>query len=220
MLIDLKGIIESPFPVYWVEAFNEAAQKWIPVDPLTTKTVSKPLELEPTLGDSQNKLSYVLAFEEDGSARDVTRRYARAYNAKTRKLRVEATEGGEKWWRQVLKTYRRSYGLPRDQIEDTALAAREAAEGMPKNVMDFKDHPYYALERHLKRSEVIYPKREVGKVGVGRKGRYQILEPIFRRRDVHVVKSADSWYRQGREIKVGFIVKCGYLILVLILYAR
>lgn len=80
--------------------------------------------------------------------------------------------------------------------------SKEAAEPMPKNVLDFKDHPYYALERHLKRGEVIHPKREAGKVAVGRNGGQQILEPIFRRRDVHIVKSADSWYRMGREIKV------------------
>lgn len=201
-MIGPKRIKESPFPVYWIEAFNEAVQKWIPVDPLITETVSKPSKFEPPASDSQNHLSYVLAFEDDGSARDVTRRYAKAYNAKTRRARVEATKGGENWWRRILKIYRRSYELPRDQVEDAELAAREAAEEMPRNVMDFKDHPYYALERHLKRGEVIHPKREVGKVGAGRGGGKQVLEPIFRRRDVHVVKSADSWYRQGREIKV------------------
>ena len=103
-----------------------------------------------------------------------------------------------------MKLYGRTYELARDQVEESQLTAREAAEGMPKNVLDFKDHPYYALERHLKRNEVVHPKREVGKVATGRSGGAQISEPIFRRRDVHVVKSADSWYRLGREIKVGF----------------
>jgi xeroderma pigmentosum group C-complementing protein len=109
-----------------------------------------------------------------------------------------------------MKMYKRAYDLPRDQIEDSELAAREAAEQMPKNVLDFKDHPHYALERHLKRGEVIHPKREVGKVAAGRSGGNQILEPIFRRRDVHVVKSGDSWYRMGREIKVDSY-PCDYL---------
>lgn len=105
-----------------------------------------------------------------------------------------------------MKIWKRPYDLARDQIEDSSLASREAAEPMPKNVLDFKDHPYYALERHLKRSEVIHPKREAGKVAVGRSGGQQILEPIFRRRDVHVVKSANSWYRMGREIKVKLLL--------------
>ena len=145
-------------------------------------------------------MSYVVAFEDDGSARDVTRRYAKAYNAKTRRDRVEVTKGGEKWWRRLLRLYRRSHGLDRDQVEDAELTAKEAAEPMPRNVQDFKDHPYYALERHLKRHEVIHPKREVGKVGAGTTN---ALESIYRRRDVHQLKSADKWYRMGREIKVG-----------------
>ena len=153
----------------------------------------------------QNSMTYVLAFESDGSARDVTRRYAKAFNAKTRRGRLEVVQGGESWWRRVFKMYTRAYDLPRDQIENAELAAREAAEPMPKNVLDFKNHPYYALERHLKRSEVIHPKREVGKVSAGRSGRTQILERVFRRRDVHLVKSGDGWYRLGREVKVGFL---------------
>lgn len=151
-------------------------------------------------------MSYVIAFENDGTARDVTTRYVRAYNAKTRKNRVEVTKGGERWWRKVLNLFDRPYDLDRDQVEDAELAAKEAAEEMPRNVQDFKDHPYYALERHLRRNEVIHPKREVGKVTIGKAGTSgtdKALESIYRRRDVQVVKSADSWYRLGREIKPG-----------------
>lgn len=188
--------------MYWVEAFNEAIQKWIPVDPLVTRTIAKPSKFEPPAGEPDNNMSYVLAFEENGSARDVTKRYVKAYNAKTRRERVEITDGGEKWWRKVMKMWRSRYRLDRDQLEDAELATKEASEPMPRNVQDFKDHPYYALERHLKRHEAIHPKREVGKVGAGRSGGTNLLEPIYRRRDVHVVKSADKWYRLGREIKV------------------
>lgn len=102
-----------------------------------------------------------------------------------------------------MKRYTRAYDLPSDQIENSELVAKEAAEPMPKNVLDFKNHPYYALERHLKRNEVIHPKRQVGKVAAGRSGGMQVLEPVFRRQDVHVVKSGDSWYRLGREVQVG-----------------
>ena len=148
-------------------------------------------------------MSYVIAFEDDGCARDVTRRYTKAYNAKTRRDRVEVTIGGERWLRKVMKMYRRPHILNRDQVEDAELAAKEAAEPMPRNVQDFKDHPYYALERHLKRHEFIHPKREVGKIGAGRASSTNTLESIYRRRDVHMVKSADKWYRLGREIKPG-----------------
>ena len=145
-------------------------------------------------------MTYVIAFEDDGSARDVTRRYVKAYNGKTRRHRVEVMSGGERWWRRVMKMFRRSYPLDRDQLEDAELSAKEAQEPMPRNVQDFKGHPYYALERHMKRHEVIHPKREVGKVSAGRSN--DALETIYRRRDVHSVKSAEKWYRLGREIKV------------------
>lgn len=197
-----KPIRESKYPVYWVEAFNEAVQKWVPIDPLVTKTIAKPSKFEPPAGDPGNNMNYVIAFEDDGCARDVTRRYAKAYNAKTRRDRVEVTKDGDKWWRRVLRLYRRFYEMDRDQVENAELTAKEAAEPMPRNVQDFRDHPYYALERHLKRHEVINPKREVGKVAAGRSGTTNTLEPIYRRRDVHQLKSADKWYRIGREIKV------------------
>ena len=178
-------------------------QKWVPVDPLVTRTIAKPSKFEPPAGEPENHMSYVIAFEDDGCARDVTRRYTKAYNAKTRRDRVEVTNRGERWLCKVMKTYRRPHVLNRDQVEDAELAAKEAAEPMPRNVQDFKDHPYYALERHLKRHEVIHPKREVGKVGAGRASSTNALESIYRRRDVHMVKSADKWYRLGREIKPG-----------------
>ena len=178
-------------------------QKWVPVDPLVTRTIAKPSKFEPPAGEPENQMSYVITFEDDGCARDVTRRYTKAYNAKTRRDRVEVSNRGERWLRKVMKMYRRPHVLNRDQVEDAELAAKEAAEPMPRNVQDFKDHPYYALERHLKRHEVIHPKREVGKVGAGRASSTNALESIYRRRDVHVVKSADKWYRLGREIKPG-----------------
>ncbi|KAF2193380.1 Rad4-domain-containing protein [Zopfia rhizophila CBS 207.26] len=197
-----KKKYHTPYPVYWVEAFNPTVQKWITVDPLSTFTVDKPEKLEPPLNFSQNSLVYAVAFEEDSVAKDVTRRYAKAYNAKTRKLRVECTEGGAKWWKRALKVFKRSTTLDRDQVENAALARKEAAEGVPKNVQDFKDHPIYVLERHLKHNEVIHPMNQVGKVNVGTSMNPK-MESIYRRRDVHIVRSADKWYRMGRDVKNG-----------------
>ena len=197
-----KRIVESPYPIYWVEALDEAAQKWIAVDPLVTKSVGKPRKLEPPASDRENIMVYVVSFEDDGSARDVTKRYAKSFNAKTRKLRVEPTSEGDRWLQRALYVYKRKQPMDRDQVEDTELARKEAQEGLPENVQDFKDHPYYALERHMRRNEVIHPKREVGKVSAGRGANNKAVEPIYRRCDVQIVKSADKWYRMGRETKV------------------
>jgi xeroderma pigmentosum group C-complementing protein len=108
-----KYFKESSFPVYWVEAFNEAHQKWVPVDPLVTKTVDKALKLEPPASDPDNALSYVVALEHDGVVRDVTLRYAKAFNAKTRKTRLESVRDGERWWQGLLKFYGRRYVMVR-----------------------------------------------------------------------------------------------------------
>ncbi|KAK7424752.1 hypothetical protein QQX98_000332 [Neonectria punicea] len=195
-----KIIKESACPVYWVEILDVGHQKWQPVDPLVTHTFWKPKVLEPPITDKENSLSYVVAFEADGSARDVTRRYAKAYTAKTRKLRVEvATEGGDVWWQKVMNMYRRRRPTDLDQIENHEFAGVEAREPMPRNVQDFKDHPIYALERHLRRHEVLVPgATPSGTVGAGSRGP---LEKIYRRRDVRISRTADKWYRLGREVK-------------------
>ncbi|KAK2627784.1 hypothetical protein QTJ16_002430 [Diplocarpon rosae] len=201
-----RPIVESDYPVFWVEVFDEAHQKWFPVDPLVTETISKPRAFEPPASDRENNMSYVIAFEEEHCARDVTRRYAKAYNAKTRKNRVESTQKGDKWWRRTMRAFKRGWMSDADQIEDIELAATEAKEPMPKNIADFKDHPYYALERHLKRNEILISTRECGKVPAGRDLTVpggKKLESIYRRRDVKVAKSSDAWYRLGREVKMG-----------------
>jgi xeroderma pigmentosum group C-complementing protein len=191
------------YPVYWVEAFNEAHQRWVPVDPMVTNTVNKPNKIEPPMTYDLNQMMYVVAFEEDGVARDVTRRYAKAFNAKTRRQRVESSgEDGAKWLKAALRLFRRRQRLDRDQVEDSELAQKEAREGLPSNVLDFKGHPYYALERHLRRHEVLHPRREAGKVNAGTAAKPR-MEPVFRRQDVLSCKSADKWYRLGREVKQG-----------------
>jgi xeroderma pigmentosum group C-complementing protein len=198
-----KPIRKLKYPVFWVEAFNPAHQKWIALDPLVTQTINRPSKLEPPASYAENQLSYVIAFESDCVARDVTRRYARAFNAKTRRVRVEGSENGSSWFKQTMRFFRRRGGaLDRDQVEDAELAQRELKEGLPANVLDFKDHPYYALERHLKRHDVIHPKREVGKVNAGTAAKPR-MEAVFRRQDVLQCRSADKWFRVGREIRKG-----------------
>ncbi|KAK3648402.1 hypothetical protein LTR56_007519 [Elasticomyces elasticus] len=198
-----KVVRKLAYPVFWVEAFNPAHQKWVCVDPVVTATFNKPSKLEPPGSYSDNQMSYVVAFESDGVVRDVTRRYTKAFNAKTRRSRVEATEGGAAWWKKALRLFRRRGGkLDREQVEDAEMAGREAREGMPSNVQDFKGHPVYALERHLRRGEVVWPRREVGKVNAGTAKKAR-MEAVYRRADVVVVRSGEKWYRLGRVIKVG-----------------
>lgn len=212
---------ESPYPIYWVEVLNVAHQSWHPVDPLVTRTQWRPHALEPPASDRENNMSYVVAFESDSSARDVTRRYVKAFNAKTKRARIDGVSlpsasrtlaapadganptmtEGERWWRLALRRYRRRPRTDLDRIEEAQLIADEAREPMPRSVADFKDHPVYALERHLRRHEVLVPGAESsGTVAAGSKAP---LERIYRRRDVRIARSRERWYRLGRVVKPG-----------------
>ncbi|KAJ3577360.1 hypothetical protein NPX13_g3209 [Xylaria arbuscula] len=206
-----QKIRESPYPVYWVEVLDEGHQKWQPTDPLVTASYWKPQKLEPPANDRENCMTYVVGLEEDGTATDVTRRYVKAYNAKTRRIRIEGVvSNGERWWRKALRAYSRGYRSDLDQIEANELAALEAREPMPRNIADFKDHPIYALERHLRRHEVLVPNATPsGTVGAGSKAP---LEKVYRRRDVRIARSREKWYRLGREVRpdeipVKFLIK-------------
>ena len=84
---------------------------------------------------------------------------------------------------------------------------------MPTTIVGFKDHPLcgyhlsysplallnclsrsYALARHVKQNEVIYPLVEIGKF----RG-----EAVYPRGNVLSLKTSESWMRQGYKIKEG-----------------
>lgn len=65
-------------------------------------------------------MTYVVAADEHGALRDVTKRYAKAYNAKTRKARVEATNDGDRWWRRALKIFRGNFEQVSANFKNTA----------------------------------------------------------------------------------------------------
>ncbi|ETI20362.1 hypothetical protein G647_08397 [Cladophialophora carrionii CBS 160.54] len=198
-----KVFSESMFPIFWVEVFSPAIQTWIPLDPIVRQTINKPKTgFEPYANDNYNKMTYVIAFEDDGSAKDVSRRYTQFYSSKIRKQRVESTPGGEKWWDKTMRIFEKPFREARDDIEDAFLQTRAESEPMPNNIEDFRGHSVYVLERHLRKNEVIHPRRESGKVKIGY-GKDAKLVSVFRRRDVHVCRTADAWYRRGRDVNQG-----------------
>ncbi|KAL6249135.1 hypothetical protein RBB50_004198 [Rhinocladiella similis] len=198
-----KKIVDSPYPIFWVEAYSPSIATWIPLDPIVRGTINKPKRgFEPPASDQLNNMTYVIAFEDDGSAKDVTRRYTEWYNAKTRRQRVESTKGGDEWWARTMQIFRKPFEEDRDVIEDAFLDKRTQSEPMPRNVQDFKGHPVYVLERHLRMNEVIHPKHEVGKVSAG-PSKNAKLESVYRRRNVHLCRTADAWYRRGRDVNEG-----------------
>ena len=62
-------------------------------------------------------------------------------------------------------------------------------------MLSYEHADRYPLERHLKQTETIHPRTELGKF----RG-----EPVFPRSSVVSLKSSDTWMRKsGRVIKVG-----------------
>jgi xeroderma pigmentosum group C-complementing protein len=201
-----KPMNTSAYPVFWIEAWDIHGKQWISVDPIITNSVSyvrRQSLLEPHMSDSSNILRYVVAFAKDGTAKDVTRRYAFKYNARTRKKRITVTEDGAEWWHRVMMYLGPKHLSDRDVAEDLYLRNRELSEEMPSNLQDFKNHPRFALEMHLKQTELLDPKTPCGRLArKGKNGKPESI-PIYPRENVKTVRSAQQWYKLGRIIKVG-----------------
>ncbi|KAL8635044.1 MAG: hypothetical protein Q9228_007426, partial [Teloschistes exilis] len=188
-----KKFRESRQPIFWVEVLNPISKKYTPIDVLVTRTIGKPSALAPSLSDPKNSFAYVLAFNDDLTAKDVTRRYTSQYAAKILRQRVDSIITGKAWLASVLKLFRYPgrASFKHELAEDDELAKREASEPMPRAIQDFKNHPTFALERHLKRNEIIHPRKEVGRVNTAGAAGGKVYssnsaksESVFRRKDV------------------------------------
>ncbi|KAJ4482415.1 hypothetical protein J3R30DRAFT_2168920 [Lentinula aciculospora] len=215
-------------PTYWTEVFSKADSQWIPVDPIRG-LVNKRHVFDPSPSSSSssssgdNRLLYVIAFEEDGYARDVTRRYAKEFSAKVAKVQGGSTANNNRsrvqWWEGVLSLVTRPFRLNRDDIEDDEFETAQLMEGMPTSITGFKDHPLYVLPRHLKQNETIYPPpAPVLGTGSGAStprsqhgsrsytpelGKFR-GEPVYPRSSIVSLKTPENWLRsEGRSIKRG-----------------
>lgn len=187
-------------PVFWTEVFSRPDGRWLPVDPIRA-IVNKRKVFDPTpVGISSrrakvdNRMTYVMAVEEDGYMRDVTPRYAKQYSAKVSKVQ-SGGRGRREWWDQVVQTLTRPYKLHRDDVEDDELVVNQFTEGMPTTLGGFKDHPFYVLERHLLRDQVLT--QDAPELGTFRG------EPVYSRSHVLHLKAAENWMRSGRVVRAG-----------------
>ncbi|KAG9308862.1 hypothetical protein JVU11DRAFT_11321 [Chiua virens] len=192
-------------PVFWTEVFSRPDSRWLPMDPVRG-IVNKRHVFDPTYTQNKatnktfrqdNRMLYVIGLEEDAFGRDITARYAREYTAKVSKSQAVGAgpAGGRKeWWGRVVQSITRPYRLQRDDLEDDELHMHQLTEGMPTTIAGFKNHPLYALARHLRRDQVIDPPTELGKF----RG-----ESVYPSSSVVSLKTAENWMRQGRIIRQG-----------------
>ncbi|KAI8059669.1 hypothetical protein BDF21DRAFT_369797 [Thamnidium elegans] len=201
--VQLKDSKAKP-PIVWAEVFLE--DKWVCVDPIRG-LIDQPLRMEPAQLDRTNRLSLVLAFDPvsnkkgHGNITDVTRRYTSHYEKaikdRERPLTKREATAGLKLWSEICLDILTQYNVmnDRDIEERQALDQRRLHEVMPKAIGKFNNHPLYALERHLKKFEILYPKEPV--LGIIRG------EKVYPRECVKTLCTADTFRKAGREIKKG-----------------
>ncbi|KAG0055263.1 hypothetical protein BGZ83_009195 [Gryganskiella cystojenkinii] len=130
----------------------------------------------------------------EGYMTDVTRRYTSQWGSATKKLRVQPS-GQERfdWWAQTLRGLANPNPTREEDIEEAELLQAEISERMPTKLGDFNNHPLYALERHLKKFEVLHPRMSVlGHI----RG-----EAIYPRSCVKQVRSKENWLKWARQLK-------------------
>ncbi|KAG0309257.1 hypothetical protein BGZ98_004105 [Dissophora globulifera] len=132
----------------------------------------------------------------DNYLTDVTRRYTSQWGGITRKLRVQPDiKEGFDWWKYTLLGLMNPNLTAEEDLEEMELLKAEVSERMPTKLGDFNNHPLYALERHIKKFEVLHPRVPVlGHV----RG-----EAVYPRSCVKQARSKENWLRRGRVIKDG-----------------
>ncbi|KAI9254579.1 hypothetical protein BDA99DRAFT_518764 [Phascolomyces articulosus] len=196
---ELKQSNAKP-PTIWAEVYNQFTEKWVCIDPIRGH-YNQRKAMQPGNGDRHNVMSIVLAFspDQDGCI-DVTRRYSsnmtKALRLREKELTKREKEGGFKsWWEGLYTMIQRKRWSRREEQEQDELENLNTREPIPTSIGAFNNHPLYALERHLKKFEVLYPKEPIlGHI----RG-----EVIYPRSCVKTAHTAETWIKQGRVIKDG-----------------
>ncbi|XP_014693934.3 DNA repair protein complementing XP-C cells [Equus asinus] len=170
----------------WLEVFCEQEEKWMCVD-CVHGVVGQPLTC---YRYATKPMTYVVGIDSDGWVRDVTQRYDPAWMTVTRKCRVDA-----QWWASTLRPYQ-SPCVEREKKEDLEFQAKHLDQPLPTAIGTYKNHPLYALKRHLLKFEAIYP--ETAAI-LG----YCRGEAVYSRDCVHTLHSRDTWLKQARVVRLG-----------------
>ncbi|XP_009997589.1 PREDICTED: DNA repair protein complementing XP-C cells [Chaetura pelagica] len=170
----------------WLEVFLEHEEKWVCVD-CVHGSVGQP---QLCFRNATKPLSYIVGFDNDGSVRDVTQRYDPVWMTATRKSRVD-----REWWEDTLQLYRSPH-VERDMKEENEFQVKLQDQPLPTAIGEYKNHPLYALKRHLLKYQAIYPE-SAAILG------YCRGEAVYSRDCVHTLHSKDTWLKQARVVRIG-----------------
>nr|XP_041574808.1 DNA repair protein complementing XP-C cells isoform X1 [Taeniopygia guttata] len=170
----------------WLEVFLEPEDKWVCVD-CVHGNVGQP---QLCFAHATKPLFYVVGFDNDGSVRDVTQRYDPVWMTSTRKSRVDP-----EWWEETLQPYESPF-VERDKKEENEFQVKLQDQPLPTSIGEYKNHPLYALKRHLLKYQAIYPE-SAAILG------YCRGEAVYSRDCIHTLHSRDTWLKQARVVRIG-----------------
>ena len=223
------------FPTYWAEVISPITSEVYPVDPLiltpavvTNAEQLASFESRGTKADKAKQVfAYVVGYSPDGTAKDVTTRYLKRHmwpgrtkgvRLPVEKVPVYNARGKVKcyedydWFKTVISAYGRTARM-RSLVDDLEEAKdlkpvkpekKEAKLG-EDTLQGLKSSAEFVLERHLRREEALRPGAKPAKTFILGKGENAKEEPVYRRRDVEVCRTGESWHKEGRAIKAGEI---------------
>ena len=224
---------EQSFPTYWTEAISPISNEIIPVDPFilypAVATNQDHLDAFESKGAHASKLkqvfAYVIAYSPDGTAKDVTTRYLKRHmwpgSTKGVRLPIEKVpiynrKGKIKhyedldWFKTVMSGYMRTDNMRTivddlEEAKDLKALKRDKKEAKvnTETLQSYKMSAEFVLERHLRREEAILPGSKPAKMFLAGKGDNAKEEPVYKRSQVAVCRTAESWHKEGRQIKPG-----------------
>uniref|UniRef100_UPI003AADE6EE DNA repair protein complementing XP-C cells n=1 Tax=Centroberyx gerrardi TaxID=166262 RepID=UPI003AADE6EE len=176
---------EGPGADEWLEVYLEKSSSWVCVD------VERGVGLPQLCSQHATApVTYVVSLDGEGRLKDLGRKYDPTWMTSSRKRRVE-----DEWWEQTLEPFLGPED-ERDMKEDKELEAKLLDRPLPTSVAEFKNHPLYALKRHLLKYEALYP-ATAAVLG------YCRGEPVYSRDCIHTLHSRDTWLKEARTVRLG-----------------
>ncbi|CAL8252324.1 unnamed protein product [Arctogadus glacialis] len=176
---------DGPGADEWLEVFVEKTSAWLCVD--AEHGVDRP---QLCWRSATQPMTYVVAVDGDGRLKDLGRKYDPTWMTSSRKRRVD-----DEWWGETLTPFLPWEG-ERDDKEEKELQAKLLDRPMPTSIAELKNHPMYALTRHLLKYEALYPPT-AAVLG------YCRGEPVYSRDCVHQLHSKETWLKEARTVRIG-----------------
>ncbi|XP_072941548.1 DNA repair protein complementing XP-C cells homolog [Epargyreus clarus] len=170
----------------WCEIFVEELEQWIAVDVIKGRVHC----VNEIYSRATHPVNYVVGWDNSNYLKDLTRRYVPHWNTVTRKQRVDNI-----WWNTAIKPWV-GPRTARDREEDEGLDRMQLDAPLPKSIAEYKNHPLYALKRHLLKFEAIYPP-DAATLGFVRG------EAVYARECVYVCRSRDTWLKEAKVVRLG-----------------